>query len=143
MLPAASGAGVLSPNTNTPPVTQTTVCPNLLEPLNVISQLSIKVLGKDLSVLARLEILLTIEEPKRNLELAWVLNNGYEFLNFIGGEFSAAFVHVDFCLFANEVGETTAKTLDFGEAEYDITLSFDVRVENTEDVLELRSLHQR
>ena len=142
MPPASSRAGVLSPDTNAPPVTQTAVSPNLLKPLNIISQLGIEILSKDLGVLSCLEILLTVEEPKRDLELTGVLDNGDEFLDFIGCKLSGALVDINFGLFADEVGETASETLDFCKTKHNVTFSFNVGVENTENVLELRSLHQ-
>lgn len=114
---------------------------NLLHPLNIITKLSIKVLSKDLSVLSSLEILLPVEEPKWDLELTRVLNNGHDLFDFIGSELSCALVHVDFGLFADKVGETASETLDFGKSEYNVTLSLHVCVEDTEDVLKLGSLH--
>ena len=121
---------------------QTTMSTNLLHPLDIITKLGLKVLGKDLRVLSSLEILLPIEEPKWDLELTGVLDDCDELFNLIGGEFSGALVDVYLGLFANEVGETASETLDFGEGEYDVTLSLYVRIENTEDVLELGSLHK-
>lgn len=115
---------------------------NLLHALNVLTQLSINVLCENLTVLSSFEVLLTIEEPKRNLELTRILDNGHKLFDFISGEFSRALVDVDFRLFANQVSETAPETLDFGQSEDDVSLSLHVGVEDTENVLELGSLHQ-
>ncbi|KAL7537391.1 hypothetical protein ACHAXR_007792 [Thalassiosira sp. AJA248-18] len=143
LFPASSRASVLSTHADTPPVTKTTVGTNLLHPLNIITELSIKVLRKHLRVLARLEILLPVEEPKWNLELAGVLNDGNELFDFISGQFSGALVDVDFSLLADEIGETTSETLNLCKAEDDISLALNVGVEDTQDVLEFASLHHR
>jgi len=105
---------MLTPNPNTPPVPQTTMGSNLLHPLNIITQLRIEILGEHLRVLSRLEILLPIQEPRWDLKLPRVLDDGHELLNLIGGEFARAFVHVDFGFLAYEVGETTSETFDLG-----------------------------
>jgi hypothetical protein len=124
-------------------VTKTTVGPNLLHPLNIITQLGIEVLGKHLRVLSRLEILLPVKEPQWDLKLTGILDDGHELFDFIGGEFSGAFVHVNLGLFANKVGETTSETFDFCEAKDHVTLSFNVGVEDTQNVLEFGALHHR
>jgi len=139
----SSRARVLSSHANTPPVTKTTVRANLLHPLNIITKLSVEVLCKDLGVFTRLEILLPVKEPKWDLELTRVLNDGNELFNFISGKFSGTLIDVDLSLFADEIGKTTSKTLNLCQAEDDISLALNVSVENTQDVLELSSLHHR
>ena len=143
MLSASSGAGVLSPHANSPPVTETPVRPDFLEPLHIITELGIKRLGKDLRVFAGLEILLPVQEPKRDLELARVLDDSNKLLNLVSGELTSALVHVNLGLLADEIGKPSAKTLDLRQAKDNITLSLNIRIQNTENVLELRSLHQR
>lgn len=140
---ASSRASVLSTHADTPPVTKTTMGTNLLHPLNIITQLSVEVLGKDLLVLSSLEILLPVKEPKRNLELAGVLNDGNELFDFISGQFSGTFVDINFGLLADKVGETASETLNLSKAEDDVSLALNVSVENTQDVLEFVSLHHR
>ena len=132
---------MLSTNTDSPPVPKTTVSTDLLHPLNIITQLSIEVLGENLGVLSGLEILLSIEEPERDLELTGVLDDCNDLFDFIRGELSSALVYVDLGLLADKVGETASKTLDFGKSEDNVTLSLNVSIQNTEDVLELGSLH--
>lgn len=60
---------MLSTDTNAPPVTKTTVSTNFLHPLDIITKFGIKVLRKHLGVLARLKILLSVQEPKWDFEL--------------------------------------------------------------------------
>jgi len=143
MLPAASGAGVLSTDTDTPPVTETAMGTDLLHTFNVITKLGIEVLGEDLTVLSGLEILLSIQEPKRDLELTRVLDDSNELFNFISSELSSSLVHINFSLLADKIGETTSNTLDFGEAKNYVPLTLNVSVKNTKNVLKLRSLHKR
>jgi len=116
---------------------------NLLHPLNIITELGIKVLRKHLRILSRLKILLSVEEPKWHLELTRILNDSNELLNFIRGQLPGTFVDIDFCLLADKVGETTTETLNFGKAKDDVPLALNVGVEDTQDVLELVPLHHR
>lgn len=46
---------------------------------------------------------------------------------------------VDICLLADDVGESSTNTLDGGHGEGDVTLTIDVGVLDTKDVLELVS----
>jgi hypothetical protein len=101
MLTAASCASVLSTNTDSPPVTKTTVSSDLLEALDIVTELCVNVLGKDLRVLSRLEVLLPIQEPKWDLELTGVLDDGNKLLDLISGELSSSLVDINFGLFAN------------------------------------------
>lgn len=66
---ATSRARVLATSTQVPVVTQTTVSADLLQALKVVTQLGLHVVGQDLHVLARREVLLPVEEPGGNLEL--------------------------------------------------------------------------
>jgi hypothetical protein len=132
---------VLPTDPDTPPMTKTTMSTDLLHPLDIITQLSIKVLGKYLLVLSGLEILLPVKKPKGNLELTRVLNNSNKLFNFISSKFSGSLGYVYLSLFADEIGKTASKTLNFGKGKYDVTLSLNVSIENTKNVLKFGSLH--
>lgn len=132
---------MLSTHPNTPPVTKTAMSPNLLHPFNIITKFGIKVLGKDLRILPGPEILLPVEEPQGDFELTGVLDDGHELFDLIGGQFTSTFVDINFCLLADEVGETTSKTLNFSEAKDDISLALNVSVEDTQDMLKFGALH--
>ena len=133
---------MLATDTDSPPVTKTSVSSDLLEALDIVTKLGIDVLSKNLAVLSSLEILLSVEEPKGDLELTGVLDNSNNLFDLISGKLSSSLVNIDFSLFANKIGETTSETLNFGQSENNISLSLNVSVENTENVLELSSLHQ-
>ena len=139
---ASSGLGVLSPNPDAPPVPESPVGPDLLHPLDVIAELGVEALGEDLHVLARLEVLLPVEEPEGDHELLRVLDDADELLDLVSGKLSSALVDVDLGLLADEVGEAAAKALDLRQSEDHIPLTLNVSVEDTEDVLELLSLHK-
>ena len=50
-------------------MTQTTVGTNLLQTLKVITELGLDVVRQDLRVLTCREVLLSVKEPRRDLEL--------------------------------------------------------------------------
>ena len=60
---ATSRLGVLTTDTETPIMTQTTVSANLLQALKVLTELGVDTVGKDLRVLAIDDIALTVKEP--------------------------------------------------------------------------------
>jgi hypothetical protein len=74
---------VLAAHLEAPPVTQTTVGVDLLEALEVVAPLADQVVGNHLRVLARLVVLLSVEEPHRDLELLRVLDDGNETLDLV------------------------------------------------------------
>ena len=71
----ASGLGVLPSGPQAPVMPQTTVSADLLEPLQVLSDLVVQDVSHDLVSLAVLVIPLSVEEPVGNLVLARVLTN--------------------------------------------------------------------
>ena len=85
----ASSLSVLSTNTDTPVVTDTSVSTDLLQSFQVITELDVKVVGELLRVLAVLDVLLPVKEPVRDTVLTWVLHDGYELLHFIFSLFMA------------------------------------------------------
>ena len=66
---------MLAPDAEAPVVTETTVRPDLLQPLKVVTDLRVHSVGKDLRVLAIDDILLPVEEPSWNFILCRILND--------------------------------------------------------------------
>lgn len=73
---ATGSLGVLTTDSKTPRMTETTMDTNLFHALKVLTKLVVQVVGKEVGVLAILNILLTIEEPVWDLVLARILHNG-------------------------------------------------------------------
>ena len=96
---ATSCAGVLTTGTEVPVVTQTTVGTNLLQTLKVITELGLDVVRQDLRVLTSREVLLSVKEPRRDLELLRRLEDIDNTFQFIRVELTGAvevLVHVHF-----------------------------------------------
>jgi hypothetical protein len=80
---------VLSPDTETPVVSETSVGSDLLQSLQILTELVIQGVGENLGVLAINNVALTIEEPGGNFVLGRVLNDGDDTLKLFGGELSS------------------------------------------------------
>lgn len=61
---------------------------DLLEALEIVTELGVNSVGENLRVLAINDIALSVQEPRWNLVLSWVLNNGDNSLELFGGEFT-------------------------------------------------------
>jgi len=60
---------VLAPNSQSPVVTQTSVCTDLLQPFEVLTQLALHIISEHLGVLAVDDVALSVEEPCWDLVL--------------------------------------------------------------------------
>jgi hypothetical protein len=68
--------------------------------------------------------------------LQGVLDDGNETLKLFRGEVTGALAEIDIGLLADQVGVAATDTLDLGQGVHDLLLSIDVRVQQTDDVLE-------
>lgn len=87
---AAGSLGVLTTDTQTPVVTQTTVGADLLQALEILTELAVQTVGQNLGVLAVGDVALSVEEPGGDLVLGGVLEDGDDTLEFFGGELTSA-----------------------------------------------------
>lgn len=70
-------------------MSQTSVGTNLLQPLQIFAQFRVDTIGKDLRVLSINNVLLSVQEPRRDLELSRVLDNRHEALKLVRVEFTS------------------------------------------------------
>lgn len=80
--------GVLTADTETPVVSETTVGTDLLQALKIFTELGVDTVGQDLGALAIGDITLSVEEPGRDLVGGRVLENGDDSLEFFRGKFT-------------------------------------------------------
>lgn len=80
---------MLTANAEAPVVAETTVGTNLLEALKIVTELRVDTVGKDLRVLTVDDVTLSVEEPRRDLVLGGVLDNGNNTLELFGGELTS------------------------------------------------------
>ena len=78
-----SGLGVLATDAKAPVVTETAVGADLLEALEVVTELRVDRIGEDLAVLAVNNVPLPVQEPCGNFELRRILDNGDQTLELI------------------------------------------------------------
>ena len=81
---------MLTPDTETPEVTETTVRTDLLQPLEIVTELRVNAVGKNLRVLAIDDVPLPVQEPRGDLELRGVLDDGDDTLELIGVKLASA-----------------------------------------------------
>ena len=134
-------------------MTETTVMADVLHALEFITELGGDTVGEDLAVLAIDNIALPVEEPGGDLvcrvsaslsmlerwswrTLEGVLDDGNDTLKLFGGEVTSALGQIDIGLLADQVGVSATDTRDLGQGVHDLLLAIDVRVQQTDDVLE-------
>lgn len=88
--PTASGLAVLSADAQTPVVSQTSVGADLLQTLQILTELAVHAVGQHLVVLAVYNVALSVEEPRGDLVLRRVLDDGDNALEFFRGELAGA-----------------------------------------------------
>lgn len=93
-----SGLSVLTTDLKVPVVTETTVStimnkqfhflPHLLQTVEILTKSSLNTVGDNMLVLASLEVLLSVEEPLRNVVLKRTVDHSNELLNLFIGKFT-------------------------------------------------------
>lgn len=134
---ATSRLGVLTTDTETPVVTQTTVSADLLQALKVLTELGVDTVGKDLRILAIDDIALTVKEPRWDLVGQRVLDDRDQALELFRGELTSPLLQIDIGLLADKVGVTATNTLDLSQGVDDLLLAVNVGVEQTQNVIEV------
>ena len=127
---------MLAPDLESPPVPNTSVGPDLLQALQVLTELVIQGGRDDLAVPAVLEVLPPVQDVVGNLEGPWVGHDDHELVDLLLGELTGPLGRVDLGLLQGNVAETPSNTLDRGQGKASLLLSVDVRVSNTNHVLE-------
>lgn len=113
---------------------------DLLQALEIVTEFGVDTVGENLRVFTIDDIALTIEEPGWDLVLGGVLDDGDNSLEFFRGELTGTLVEINIGLLANQVAVSTSNTLYLGQGVHDLLLSFNVCIEQTQNVLEVRLL---
>ena len=128
---------MLTTHSVAPVVTNTTVDSDLLHSLNITTDGGNQHVDNALAGLAGHEISLSVHEPIGDLELLGVVDDSNKLLNLFVGHGAGAAVNVDFSLLADKVGETLANTNNLGHGEHTLSLTINVGVQHTKNVLKL------
>lgn len=91
----ASGAGLLPSDSDSPPMSETSVHHDFLHAFKVVSELGVKVVGNDLISGSIYYILSPVEEPFRNIVTGWVLDDCNDFLDLFLIQLAGSLVKVD------------------------------------------------
>ena len=111
---------MLASHLDPPVVSQTSVVSHLLQPLDVVSQLGIQLVGRQLRIFTVLDVLFSVQKPIRHAKLSRVGDDNHQRFEFSRGEFPGSFPHVDFRLLADDVGKSTPDAFDFRERVHDL-----------------------
>lgn len=128
----------LSTHAKSPVVTKTAVASNFLQPLQIFSQLVVQVIGHHVGDFSVFIVFVTVEKPVGNLELARIIDDRYQLFQLFFGEFTSSLVQIDISFLARDVGKSSADTSDDRQGERHFPFAVNIRVENTNNVLEFR-----
>ena len=118
-------------------VSNTLVGLHLLHSLDVLSQLGLQDIGGHLQVLSLLVISLPVEEPSGHSSSLGVVDQGGNLFGLGLAELSGSDSGVDSEDLADEEPESPSHSSDGFEGVRDCSLSVNVGVEDTQDVLEV------
>ena len=147
---------MLTSHSGLPEVSETSVESHLLHSLEILAHHTVQQVRVLVRRLAVLDVLRSVQEPQRDLELLGVGDDRDDLGDLLLGQLTRALVHIDVALLADQVGESSTNTLkrtricqlaklrsylDSSQSEHDLMLTINVRIANTKDVLEVRRLH--
>lgn len=133
---SGSGLGVLTSDLVAPVVSETSVGSDLLESLNIVSELDIKLVNEQLGVLTVGKVSLSVKEPSGNLVLTRVLDDSNDSLELLNGELTSSLGEIDISLLADQVGVSSTNTLDLAHGVHDLDSAVNVSVEESVLVVE-------
>ena len=141
-------------------MSQTSVSSDLLESLQVLSELSVNTVGDELRPVAFTDISLSVEEPLGDVVVSGLGKNIVDLINVLFFQLTSSkrnrqvrrskmtifsclpLVKVDLSDLEDEVSESSADALDGLKGEHSLALTVDVCVLDSENVNELFSLDQ-
>ena len=88
-----SSLGVLTTDTETPVVTETTMSTDLLQAFQIFTHLGVNTVGDSLGVLAINSILLSVKEPVGDLVLSRVLKDGDDTFQLFVAQFTGSILY--------------------------------------------------
>lgn len=122
---------MLTSDLETPVVSKTSVGTDLLKTLKVLTELVVKLVDKQVRVLALSEVTLSVKEPAGDLVLSGVLDDGDDSLELFDSEFTGSLGERNISLLADQVGVTTTNTSDGGQGVHDLDSTINVGSEKT------------
>merc|ERR1740138_48622 len=136
----SSGLRVLTADTDTPVVTETTMKAAALHTLHILTKALVQEICVLLGRLAILHVTLTIEHPRGDLELQRVADDCDDLIDLVCCELTSTLAHVDVAFLADDVGEASADTLDFCQCKHHLLSPIHICVAHTQNVLKVLRL---
>ena len=121
-------------------MSQTSVSSDLLHSLQVLSELGVDTVGDELRPVAFADVSLSVEEPLGNVVVEGLGKDVVDLLNIFFFQLTSSLVQVNLSDLENEVGKSSANTLDGFKGEHGLAFTIDVCVLDSENVHELLSL---
>lgn len=122
---------MLTSDLETPVVSKTSVGTDLLKTLKVLTELVVKLVDKQVRVLALSEVTLSVKEPAGDLVLSGVLDDGDDSLELFDSEFTGSLGERNISLLADQVGVTTTDTSNGSQGVHDLDSTINVGSEKT------------
>ena len=121
-------------------MSQTTMGGDLLQSLQVFTQLAVKPVGHHLSGRALMHVLPAVEDPAGDAIAFRVLDDSDDLLDLCFRQLACPLVQVDTCSLQHEAREPQTAALDSPKRKGTLASSVDVGVEDTQDELEVFGL---
>lgn len=132
-----SGFGALATDTQAQRMTKTTMDTSLPQPIQVLTQFVVPVVGQELRVSAIFVILLTIQVILGDPLAKRVLHNVDDGVELGSGQLSSPLAHVNLGLAAHNPGITATNTGNSGQGVLNLLFSVNVCVQNTQNMLKV------
>lgn len=132
-----SGLGMLSPNSESPVVTETSVHTHLLQPFQVLAKSSLKTVRADVLSLTSFVVLLPVKEPVRDSVVLGGLDDVDNLFNLLVAELSSTNGSINLSALAYNVSKAASDSGDGRKGIDNVHFSIDIRIENTKDVLKI------
>lgn len=123
---------MLTSDLQAPEVSDTSVRSDLLQSLQVISQLGLQTVSKNVEVLTSDLVFLSVQEPSWDLVLTWVLHDGDNSLQLFLGQLTGTLVQVNVGLLTDQVRVSSTDTSNLGQGIHDLDSTIDVGVQQTD-----------
>ena len=132
---------MLTTDTESPHVTKTSVVAHLLQTVKVLANLVVDLVGQALHGGSVLGVLHSVEEPCGHLEVLRLGDDLHDTLHLFVREGARTAVGVHACALAGDESETAADSLHGADGVGHLLLAVNVRVQDTQHVLEVLSSH--
>ena len=120
-----------------PEVSKTSVLFGLSHSLEIFTHDGIDLIGNELGVGTFTGVLLSVEEPLRDIVISRPSNNIGDLLDLFFGQLTSSLVDIDVASLEGEEGKSPTNTLDLTKTEWGLLLTVQVSVLETKDTFEV------